>query len=232
MGSSLFNFSFGYTREPGLYGQPLEHLLLFSRRLRPRHDSVVGTACSCRTLFKFGSVIWPLELDRVSLYPFYAVPETLEVLLAWALVRERLKGKTWDPSPRNIIMFGVQGILIPAVFMSLAYQTLLYLAGETTPSEAFRGGVNGWMGDMLGGTAIALPLLISVSPWLDRKGWSLFKTSSFELKWAWKMPVFRERMFIGLGFVGSPLPDNLGSLVAELVFIWRVLNDRGDLVWT
>lgn len=141
-------------------------------------------------------------LDRVSLYPFYAIPETLEVLLAWALVRERLKGKTWDPSPRNIIMFGVQGILIPAVFMALAFQTLLYLAGETTPSEAFRGGLNGWMGDMLGGTAIALPLLISVSPWLDRKKWSLFKTSSFELKWAWKMP-FRERMFIGLGFVGS-----------------------------
>lgn len=141
-------------------------------------------------------------LDRVSLFPLYALPETLEVLLAWALVRERLRGKTWDPSPRNIIMFGVQGVLIPAVFMSISFQAILYLAGETTPSEAFRGGVNGFVGDLLGGTTLTLPLLISLSPWLDHKKWSLFKTSSFELKWTWKMP-FRERMFIGLGFVGS-----------------------------
>ncbi|MFS4461199.1 ATP-binding protein [Bdellovibrio sp. HCB2-146] len=144
--------------------------------------------------------LWGLE--RIAFYPLYAVPETLEVLISWLLLRQRLRGKPWDPSPRNIILFGIYAILIPAIIMAFMLQGILYFTGEATSSDVFRGAINGFIGDLLGGTTISLPLLIALSPWLDRKGWSLFKTTAFELKWNWKLP-FREKVFVGLGFLAS-----------------------------
>ncbi|WP_413942853.1 ATP-binding protein [Bdellovibrio sp. HCB-162] len=116
-----------------------------------------------------------LHLPHIYFYPIYAIPETLEVFMAWMLVRERFKSfSTWKPSPKNISLFFVYGLLIPSVVCSTAIQGILVLTGFIDKALFFWASLVTTIGDLTGAVFLTLPLLILVSPFLYKKNLSLF----------------------------------------------------------
>ncbi|KHD88143.1 MAG: hypothetical protein OM95_10225 [Bdellovibrio sp. ArHS] len=120
-----------------------------------------------------------LDLPRPVLYPLYAVPETLEVFMAWMLLKERFKTfSTWKPSPKNITLYSVYGILIPSVVASALIQAI-FVFTKFSSAEAFL-----WntlvtaIGDMTGAVLLTLPAIILATPFLYRRGLSLFPIDS------------------------------------------------------
>ncbi|ASD63433.1 ATP-binding protein [Bdellovibrio bacteriovorus] len=114
-------------------------------------------------------------VPRPTLYPLFALPETLEVIFSWFLVRERFKDlHAWKPSPKNISLYFVYGLLIPSVICSIAIQALFVLTGIQDKT------LFGWstlittVGDLTGAIFISIPALILISPWLRKHNLSLF----------------------------------------------------------
>ncbi len=144
--------------------------------------------------------LWGLTLK--AFYPLYALPEVIEVALSWYLVRKNLAGRTWNPTPRNMILFGIYGILLPGIFMSISLQATLFFTGVAQPDDVIKGALSSLIGDLLGGATVSLPLLIVLSPLLFKKSWSAFRIGIFELKWQWNIPL-REKVFLASAFATS-----------------------------
>jgi len=116
-----------------------------------------------------------LGLPKVYFYPIYAIPETLEVFIAWMLVRERFKVlTTWRPSPKNISLFFVYGLLIPSLVASALIQAILVFSGTLPSPLFFSAFLVTTIGDLTGAVFICLPLFILVTPYLYKKNLSLF----------------------------------------------------------
>lgn len=113
-------------------------------------------------------------LPNPILYPLYALPETLEVIFSWFLVREKFKDNPWKPTPKNISIYFVYGLLIPSLVCSVAIQAIFVFAGIQDKA------LFGWsslitaVGDLTGAIFISLPTLILLTPWLNQKKLSLF----------------------------------------------------------
>ncbi|MGZ3775631.1 MAG: ATP-binding protein [Pseudobdellovibrionaceae bacterium] len=116
-----------------------------------------------------------LKLPHLLLYPIYAIPETLEVFLAWALVRERFKTmSSWKPTPKNLILFIVHGLLIPSVICSPLMQALFVITGIKDKSLFIQATINTIVGNITGAISVCFPLLILLTPYLFRAGLSNF----------------------------------------------------------
>lgn len=116
-----------------------------------------------------------LSLPRPYLYPLYAIPETLQVFIAWMLVRERFKNfSTWRPTPKNISLFFVYGLLIPSILCSMAIQAIFVITGFMDRAIFVWSTLVTAIGDLTGAVFVTLPLLILASPFLYKKGLSLF----------------------------------------------------------
>lgn len=116
-----------------------------------------------------------LKLPNLFLYPLYAAPETLEVFLAWALVRERFKNMaSWKPTPKNLTLFFIYGFLVPAVICSTLIQALFVLTEVKEKSIFIPATIISIIGNLTGAIFVCLPLLILVTPFLFRAGLSFF----------------------------------------------------------
>lgn len=155
-------------------------------------------------------------LPRPVLYPLYALPETLEVVLSWMLVRERFKNTdTWRPTPNNIVLYAIYGLLIPSIVCSALIQALFVFVGVAEK------GLFGWntlittLGDLTGAAFVSLPLLILMSPYLYRKKLSVFPATPLP-SLHWKAISYREKIIFA-GIFGALL---MLSFFAPLPQTW------------
>lgn len=118
--------------------------------------------------------LYILKIPNPMFYAIYAIPETLQVALAWAFVRERFKNTEWTPSPPNLGLFTVYGILIPSVLMVSLTQGLFVFTKVITPGLFVNASIIGVIGDLLGAVFVSLPLLILLTPVLNNRSYSYF----------------------------------------------------------
>lgn len=122
--------------------------------------------------------IFLYELPRPALYPLYALPETLEVVLSWVLVRERFKSEgPWKATPNNIVLYAIYGLLIPSLICSALIQALFAFSGVTDKSYFAWNVLTTALGNLAGAAFVSLPLLILISPYLYKKELSLFPST-------------------------------------------------------
>ena len=111
--------------------------------------------------------LWGLEWQWA---PVYAVPETLGVALAWALLRLQ----PFDPALpdlNHVLRLTLLGVLLPVMPMVLGVQANLWWVGHATEQGIVAGSAILWLADSLTAFAIAIPLLAYVTPWMRRRGW-------------------------------------------------------------
>ncbi len=117
-------------------------------------------------------------------YPLAAIPETLHVALSWMLIKERFKTDGWSPSPKGISLYALYGIIIPSVLLSLGVQGILLGAGQINREQFIWTSVFNLIGNFMSGVILSLPLLILLTPWLDKRGFSKFVTAEHvEMRW-------------------------------------------------
>lgn len=111
--------------------------------------------------------LWGLDWR---LAPLYAIPETLGVTLAWLLLRLR----PFDPALPDLghlLRLMLLGVLLPAIPMAIGVQGNLWLTGHIPLSMLPSGSMTLWLVDSLTALALAIPLLVYLTPWLRRHGW-------------------------------------------------------------
>ncbi|WP_374030115.1 ATP-binding protein [Bdellovibrio bacteriovorus] len=116
-----------------------------------------------------------IGLPKPQLYPLYALPELAEVFIAYMLVRERFKSlSSWKPTPKNISLFFVYGLLIPSIVASFAIQAIFVATGFMQKEVFLWNTLITAVGDLTGAVFLTFPLLIIFTPFLYKKGLSLF----------------------------------------------------------
>ncbi|GEM_PF-1679015 len=118
--------------------------------------------------------LYVLKIPNPMFYPIYAIPETLQVALAWAFVKERFKTTEWTPSPPNLGLFTVYGIAIPSILMISLTQGLFVFTKVIQPNLFLNATLVGVIGDILGSVFVTLPALILITPALNRASLSSF----------------------------------------------------------
>ncbi|MEK2688354.1 ATP-binding protein [Bdellovibrio sp. GT3] len=116
-------------------------------------------------------------------FPVHALPETLHVFLAWILVKERFRHDVWSPTPKGISLYTVYGIIIPSILLTLGVQGILLGAGVITRDQFLWTSVLNVIGNFMSGVVISLPILILLTPWLEKKRLSLFPAEDIEMRW-------------------------------------------------
>lgn len=116
-----------------------------------------------------------IELPHPQLYPLFALPETIEVILSLYLMRDRFKEKSpWRPNPKNLSYFFVYGLLIPAMVAAIATQLIFFGAEITKQQDLLWAMLTTTIGDLTGAVLLTTPLFILVSPLLFQKQFSVF----------------------------------------------------------
>ncbi len=128
-------------------------------------------------------------INKIEYYPFYGLVETLEVWLSYLLVKERFKDAPWSPNPTDLIIYGVHGVMIPAGIAAAVGQGVLLITGNANSSTAIWVGISSFVGDLMGGVSVAVPLLIVLTPVLEKRKLNLFPVDNFELQWRWRIPL-------------------------------------------
>lgn len=111
--------------------------------------------------------LWGLEWQWA---PLYALSETLGVALAWGLLRLR----PFDPALpdlSHLLRLVFLGVLLPAIPMVIGVQGNLWLTGHLPLADVLAGSMTLWVADSLNALAIAIPLLVYLTPWMRRRGW-------------------------------------------------------------
>jgi signal transduction histidine kinase/CheY-like chemotaxis protein len=135
-------------------------------------------------LFLNGILTAPMwGVSNPLLYPLNALPEALHVGLSWILVKERFKTDGWSPSPKGISLYTLYGIIIPSVLLALGVQGVLLGSGQINREQFIWTSVLSLIGNFMSGVVISLPLLILLTPWLDRKRLSKFPAENVEMRW-------------------------------------------------
>lgn len=116
-----------------------------------------------------------IKLPNPRIYPLYAIPETMEVLLALIIMRDRFKTKAnWKPNPKNLSFFFIYGLLIPAALTAIATQVIFFFTGITTQENLLWAMLISTVGDLTGAIFVSMPLFILLTPLLYKKNMSLF----------------------------------------------------------
>lgn len=114
---------------------------------------------------------WGVEDWR--LWPVLSAPEVIGVITSYLLFRKVSRGKYWLPNTNQLIRFIVLALAIPITVELLLLQcTLIYLDYQTWENfgELF---LRNWLGEFTANFGITIPLLFSVTPFLQQKGWLL-----------------------------------------------------------
>lgn len=146
--------------------------------------------------------LWGIK--EIEFYPLFGLVETLEVWLSYLLVKERFKDAPWSPNPTDLIIYGVHGVMIPAGIAAVLGQGVLLLSGDATTGTALLVGFSSFIGDLMGGVAVSVPLLIVLTPILEKYKLNLFPVDSFELQWRWRIPL-KEKILLGIAVTAALL---------------------------
>ena len=103
------------------------------------------------------------------LWPVHSAPEVIGVILSYGLFK-LVKGQYWLPSTRHLILFIVMGIAIPITIELLLLQAILIYFGHHTYSTFFNLFAYNWLGEFMANVDLTLPLLYSVTPYMQRRG--------------------------------------------------------------
>lgn len=110
--------------------------------------------------------LWGLE--QVALYPLYAVPETLEVALSWALMLFGRRLWRSDDVLPGFLAFVLLAILVPVLLGGSLTQAQLVLLGDLPAEDYLWTCLNGITADLLGGLAVTVPLVAFLTGRLRR----------------------------------------------------------------
>ncbi|MDG0816211.1 ATP-binding protein [Bdellovibrio svalbardensis] len=137
-------------------------------------------------------------LNKVEFYPLFGLIETFEVWISYLLIKERFKNTLWSPNPTDLIIYGIQGVMIPAGIAACLSQGILILTGNSNSDSAIWVGISAFIGDLMGGVSVSLPLLIILTPVLEKRKLNLFPVDNFELQWKWRIPL-KEKVLLAIG---------------------------------
>ncbi len=115
----------------------------------------------------FNTYYWGVE--DWYLWPVHSAPEVIGVILSYGLFK-LVKGQYWLPNTRHLILFIVLGIAIPITIELLLLQAILIYFGHHTYSTFFNLFAHNWLGEFMANVGLTLPLLYSVTPYMQRKG--------------------------------------------------------------
>ncbi len=138
------------------------------------------------------------DVDNILLWPVYAFPETLMVILSWYLFSYRLKGKFWLPNIRNLLLFLVFGISIPVLVEIGLLETLQVYFGDQQPSQVLPYFTRNILSEFIANFGLTLPVLTFLTPVLQRHG-LLYRAPSSPLPQL--RPARRQVVEVGIVFV-------------------------------
>lgn len=104
--------------------------------------------------------LWGLDWH---LAPFYALPETLSIGVAWLLLR-RHQAEAGLPDFASLLRFMLLGVLVPVTLVSLGVQGSLLATGVITRQAWLLASLQMWLGDSLTTLVLSLPLLVYGTP--------------------------------------------------------------------
>src|SRR5690606_13454588 len=104
------------------------------------------------------------------LWPIFAFPETLMVMLSWYWFTHRLKGKFWLPDIRNLLLFLVFGLSLPILIEIALLESVQVYFGEHQPSEALPYFTRNILSEFIANFGLTLPVLTFLTPVLQRRG--------------------------------------------------------------
>jgi PAS domain S-box-containing protein len=108
-------------------------------------------------------------VDR-RLSPLYATPDLVAVFLGWWLFVKVGRGRCWLPNLPHTIRFILLSILPAAAVNAFHYTGLLLVFHDIGPEKFWPYvGINA-IATLLDGVAVAAPLAILLTPWLERRG--------------------------------------------------------------
>lgn len=152
-----------------------------------------------------------LGLPYRQIYPIYALPETVEVLLSMTLMRERFHSKNiWKSNPKNLSYFVVYCLAIPAVLVAIATQVIFFTVGITSQKNLLWAILMTTVGNLTGAIFICLPLFILLTPILSKKKISLFTAPELP-PFRWSLVTRNEKMSLlcvltGCLILGTSMP--------------------------
>jgi diguanylate cyclase (GGDEF)-like protein/PAS domain S-box-containing protein len=150
-----------FTHGAALWYPPFALALVFTLWWGPR----VLLAVYLNAMFSIP--LWGLEWQWA---PLYALPETLGVALAWAFLRLRPLDPAL-PDLSHVLRFTLLGVLLPVVPVAFGVQGNLWVLGHSAAQEVLSGSITLWLADSLTAMAIAIPMLVYLTPFMRRSGW-------------------------------------------------------------
>src|SRR5262245_55236822 len=120
----------------------------------------------------FSAGLW--DLPRWQLWPIYALPETMAVLVAWLLFDRLARGQCWLPNLRQTVLFFFLAIVPAAIFNGFQVAGQLVLLGDMRREAVWGAGWGGWIATVRDGLAGAGPVLLFCAPVMER--WGLTRT--------------------------------------------------------
>jgi signal transduction histidine kinase len=98
-------------------------------------------------------------LDRVELWPVYALPEVVFAFLSWLLFIKMANGQCWLPNIRQTIYFLIGGILIPLVIYKFLLEAVFLMAGDIPQEKFWHILVTTGLGDFISMFGLSVPVL-------------------------------------------------------------------------
>jgi signal transduction histidine kinase/ActR/RegA family two-component response regulator len=167
----------------------------------------------------FYSLIYAFSWPDPAFHPAAILPQLFEILLAAVLVKENFKDQVWSAEPKALTRFATYAFVIPALIQApLSHGLFFFLKSESLPQAsalAFRE----FLGDILGGIVIAVPLLLLVTPWLQKRKSSLFSVQGFNSDWVKELSL-KSKLF----FASCLMVILVMSLMLSIKQTWYALT--------
>jgi len=158
-------------------------------------------------------------LSRAWLFPLYAWPETAAVALGWWLFAGVGRGRAWLPAQRDVLSFVGLSIVPAALVNALVVTGQLVALGDLSPAAFWTVARSSFGSDLMAGLALAVPILKLLTPWLERRHWSLPTGARDAVS---PFAAFSSRDWVHIAFVlGAAV---LASLVPSLTPRWFVFG--------
>ena len=111
--------------------------------------------------------LWGLE--NPLLYPIYATPETIFVILSWYFFVKLNKGKYWLPDIRSLSYYFVIGITAPLSLYSLLLRFTFLTFGQINKDEIWQLFIATTLGDFISIIGFSIPSFYFLTPVLQQK---------------------------------------------------------------
>lgn len=167
----------------------------------------------------FYSLVYLFSWPDPAFHPAAVLPQLFEILLAYVLVKENFKGQVWSAEPKSLSRFATYAFVIPALIQAPLAHGLFFFMKSESLSQASALAFREFLGDILGGIVIAVPLLILVTPWLQKRNSSLFAVQGFNSDWVKDLSL-KSKLF----FASCLLVILVMSLMLSIKQTWYALT--------